>query len=121
MLNPTMYCLRLLLKIPETLLFQGFMSSFSFRMAPGAIKDTSYKFIVSFEYDYDPNDTCQLYIANNIFQGNNFSYWIDVSHNFPFFSDYNVIYNFRKYKNNRGNIIGKTHDIGLDPLLLMTD
>ncbi len=89
----------------------------SFRMAPGALKDTTYHFLSVYKnYTETPADTCQLFIANNIFQGNNFSSWINVGYNYTFFSDYNVLYNFRKYKNKLGNIIGNTNDIAVDPM-----
>jgi hypothetical protein len=49
------------------------------------------------------------------------SYFVKCQKDFWFYSDYNVVYNFRKYIGSLGSIIGKTHDITTDPLFTDDD
>jgi hypothetical protein len=94
----------------------------NFRVADNAVQDTNnyFMYIRGMELTL-PTDTTSVYIANNIFQANNYSYFVKCQANFSFYSDYNVIYNFRKYKGALGTIIGTTHDIDEDPLFIDED
>jgi hypothetical protein len=94
----------------------------NFRMADDAVQDTNnyFMYIRGMEPTL-PTDTTDVYIANNIFQANGFSYFVKCQANFSFYSDYNVVYNFRKYIGSNGTIIGSTHDIAADPLFTDDD
>jgi len=52
---------------------------------------------------------------------NGYSSFVKCQADFLFYSDYNVVYNFRKYKGPFGAIIGTTHDITEDPLFIDDD
>jgi hypothetical protein len=94
----------------------------NFRVADNAVQDTNnyFMYIRGMELNL-PLDTTSVYIANNIFQGNNWCYFVRCHTNFWIHSDYNVVYNFRKYKGSSGTIIGTTHDITTDPLFIDDD
>jgi hypothetical protein len=94
----------------------------NFRVADNAIQDTNNYFIYIKGMELNlPTDTTDVYIANNIFQANGYSYFVKCQADFSFYSDYNVVYNFRKYKGALGTIIGTTHDIDEDPLFIDND
>jgi hypothetical protein len=86
----------------------------NFRMATNAVKDTNFILVKGTSASF--LDTARLFIVNNIFQANGFGYLIKCQSNFSLYSDYNVVYNFLKYKGIYGNIIGTTHDNNNDPL-----
>ena len=94
----------------------------NFRIADNAVQDTNNYFVYIKGMEINlPTDTTSVYIANNIFQANGYSYFVKCQANFSFYSDYNDVYNFRKYKDALGTIIGTTHDIGEDPLFIDDD
>jgi len=94
----------------------------NFRISDNAIQDTNNYFVYIRGMELAlPTDTANVYIANNIFVGNDISYWVKCHANFSFYGDYNVVYDFRKYKGALGTIIGTTHDIGEDPLFIDDD
>jgi len=94
----------------------------NFRVADNAAKDTN-NYVMNIrgmELNL-PTDTTDVYIANNIFQANGYSYFVKCQANFSFYSDYNIVYNFKKYKGTLGTIIGTFHDIDEDPLFTDDD
>ncbi|HEY4785575.1 MAG TPA: choice-of-anchor Q domain-containing protein, partial [Bacteroidales bacterium] len=89
----------------------------SFRMAANAYTDTSGYFIWIQGKSLTFEDTANVYLVNNIFTANNHSYLVACYSNITFYSDYNDVYNFRKYLG-KGTIIGRTHDITSNPLYI---
>lgn len=90
----------------------------NFRITSTASKDSTNNFIrINTSYS-NVTDTLNLYIANNIFEGNGFLYFAKCQYGFSFYSDYNIVHNFRKYLGLLGSIIGKAHDITSDPLII---
>ena len=87
----------------------------SFKMAPGALQNTGYHFM-ELRPQWEFTDTSDIYFVNNIFEGNGFSSWAECMYDFAFYSDYNVVYNFSKYIDDKGSIIGTTNDVTTDPL-----
>jgi hypothetical protein len=93
----------------------------SFRMAATAEQDTTYTFIRIGAGGYEDKDTIPVYLVNNIFTGNGYSYFAQCQEDFSFYSDYNIMYNFRGYIRGVGSIIGSVNDIDADPLYLDAD
>jgi hypothetical protein len=93
----------------------------SFRIASGAVQNVSYNFL-GLQAGYSTfTDTAKVYIANNIFEGNGFSYWAGFSADFSIYSDYNVVYNFSGYKGTDGTLIGTSNDISANPEFIDDD
>jgi hypothetical protein len=89
----------------------------NFRVDAGAVKDTSTAFISIYAFNYSTfTDTSNTYIVNNIFEGNDSLSFIKCNGNYSFYSDYNVVYRFKKYISGNGTVIGLTNDITSDPL-----
>jgi hypothetical protein len=93
----------------------------SFRMAATAYQDTTYSFLNINIGGYNDKDTISLYLVNNIFPGNGYSYFAKCQQDIYFHADYNIVYNFRDYIRGAGTIIGKTNDLDEDPLYLDAD
>jgi len=92
------------------------------RIADQAVKDLNNNFMYIRGMNIgQPTDTADVFIANNIFQGDNWCYFVKCQTNFWFYSDYNVVYNFSKYKDASGTIIGTSHDKTTDPLFTDDD
>ena len=90
----------------------------NFQMAPGAEQNTDHQFIRTRLFHYSYTDTSNTYIVNNIFEGNGYSYFIGLQDDYYLYSDYNIVYNFSKYKGDKGEIIGNVNDIYDDPLYI---
>jgi hypothetical protein len=93
----------------------------SFRIAGSAELDTTYNFMNVNSFYYEVRDTIPLYVVNNIFHGNAYSYFGKCQQDFAFFADYNIMHNFRGYIRDKGSIIGTGNDIKADPLYIDTD
>ncbi|MEN8156470.1 MAG: PKD domain-containing protein [Bacteroidota bacterium] len=93
----------------------------SFRIAESAQQDLNHNFMQIQTYYTNVTDTLGLYFANNIFQGNGFSYLVKCEYDFSLYMDYNTVYNFSSYIEGVGNIIGLTNDINTDPLFSDTE
>ncbi len=93
----------------------------NFKMAPGAVKDTSKSFVQVYISSYSFGDTANLYFINNIFDANAYSSFIKCQDDFSVYSDYNIVYNFRKYISGKGVLIGTSNDIDKDPLYMDDD
>lgn len=93
----------------------------SFRMAATAEQDVKHNFMRINTFNYDVTDTLNLYFVNNIFQGNGFSYLAKCQFDFSFHADYNIVFNFSKYIEGVGSMIGLTHDINTSPMFIDTD
>lgn len=90
----------------------------NFKMASGAIEDSTKSFVNVSILNYSFKDTANVYFINNIFEANSYSAFINCQDDFSLFSDYNIMYNFRKYIGGKGKLIGTANDIALDPLYI---
>lgn len=93
----------------------------SFRMAETADQDVGYNFMRINCFNYNVTDTLPVYLVNNIFKGNGYSYLVKCQTDLTFYADYNIVNDFSSYITGLGHIIGMTNDITLDPLFLDTD
>ena len=87
----------------------------SFRLAPDAEQGSDKCFVEVRTSAYTFTDTVQVYLVNNIFQGNGSSF-LKCSDEFSVYADYNTVYNFSNYLGGKGIIIGTDHDVTLNPL-----
>lgn len=93
----------------------------NFKVAPGAVQDTTKSFVQVYMTTYSFEDTANLYFVNNIFEANSYPAFIKCQDDFSLYSDYNIMYNFRKYIGGKGILIGTANDILLDPLYIDDD
>ena len=89
----------------------------SFRMASGANGNTTNNFML-LQGQYSPIDSLNVYMANNIFEGNGLASFLKFQSNFSIYGDYNIIYNFANFIEDIGSVIGTSNDIALDPLYI---
>ncbi len=90
----------------------------SFRIATTAASTADDHFIYGYPLHSTFTDTASVYIINNIFEGNGISYFMKCFSDFSLYSDYNVVYNFSKYIDDLGTLIGTTNDQTGNPLFL---
>jgi hypothetical protein len=93
----------------------------SFRLAGGAATGSERCFAEARTSAYTFTDTVNIYLVNNIFQGNGTTSLLKCSDAFSLYADYNNVYNFSGYLGGKGIIIGTTHDITGDPMFTDTD
>lgn len=93
----------------------------SFRMATGATPNIGHSMINTYPMYTTFTDTAEVYLVNNIFEGNGVSYFINCYNNFKLYSDYNVVYDFSKYIGDLGTLIGTANDQTEDPIFLDDD
>lgn len=89
----------------------------SFRMASGANGNTANHFMLVVG-QFTPVDTLNLYMANNIFEGNGRASFLKFQSDFSIYGDYNIVYNFANFIKDIGTVIGRSNDVALDPLYI---
>ncbi len=90
----------------------------NFRVSPGAAMGAEHSFVECRIANYNYKDTANIYLVNNIFQGNGTSAFLKCQDDFAVYSDYNLLHNFNTYMGGQGTIIGTDHTITDDPLFI---